>query len=142
MTAVEAEEFQDVSPLVRLQQALRSHGPTLNLLFEYARAATPEDEAVREAFAGAIASVLHDRLRRFWKDCGAVKHDWKAVGPLIQGYSVPQIISAAAKRNGKKHGLRTNSAWPLLDMLAGSGGYAQIDESIRAYASMLSQARE
>ena len=126
-----------MSPYQRLQEALRSHGPTLNLLYEYARAASDDDTTVREAFAAAIAVVLHDQLRRFWKDSGARKHDWKSLGPLIDGCSVPQIVSAAAKRNGKKHGLRTNSSWPLLEMLGAGGGYARIDELIREYASAL-----
>lgn len=137
MGVAEVVEIQRVSPLLHLQQALRSHGPTLNLLYEYARAASEEDETVREAFAGAIATVLHEQLRRFWKECGANKHDWKSLGPIVEGNSVPQVIAAAAKRNGKKHGLRTNSAWPLLEMLGAGGGYARIDELVRAYAIAL-----
>lgn len=139
MGVAEVVEIQRVSPLLRLQQALRLHGPTLNLLYEYARAASPEDETVREAFAGAIATVLHDQLRRFWKECGANKHDWKSLGPIVEGCSVPQVIGAASKRNGKKHGLRTNDAWPLLEMLGAGGGYARIDELVRAYAVALSE---
>lgn len=138
MSVAEVVEIQRVSPLLRLQQALRSHGPTLNLLFEYARAASDDDATVREAFAGAIALVLHDLVRRFWKECGANKHDWKSVGPLLDGYSIPQLLAAAAKRNGKKHGLRTNSAWPLLELLGAGGGYAHIDEQIRDFAIALS----
>lgn len=138
MAAAEVVEIQRVTPLLRLQQALRSHGPTLNLLYEYARAASEEDATVREAFAGAIAVVLHDLVRRFWKECGANKHDWKSLPPAVEGYSVPQLLAAAAKRNGKKHGLRTNLAWPLLELLAGGGGYTCIDDLIRQYAAALS----
>ncbi len=128
-----------MTPLLRLQQALRSHGPTLNLLFEYARAAPDEEWTVREAFAGAIALVLHDLVRRFWKDCGANKHDWKSIGPLLDGYSIPQLLAAAAKHNGKKHGLRSNSAWPLLELLGTGGGYAHIDEAVRGFAAALTE---
>lgn len=137
MGVAEIVEIEPNSPLRRLHQALRQHGPTLNLLYEYARAAPEEDAFIREAFAGAIAGVLHDLLRRFSKDCGATKHEWKTVGPLLEGHSVPQIVSAATKHNGKKHGLRTNAAWPLLEMLGSSGGYALIDERVREYAAAL-----
>ena len=135
--AVAEEEILVSEPLARFTQALRSHGPTLNLLYEYARAASEEDAAVRDAFAGAIAAVLHDRLRRLWTECGATKQHWKSLGPIVEGHAVPQIVAAAAKRNGKKHGLRSNAAWPLLEMLAAGGGYARIDELVRAYAQAL-----
>jgi hypothetical protein len=125
------------SPYTRLCDALRRHGPTLNLLYEYARTASDEEHNLREAFATAIAAVLHDVLRRFWKECGRGKHEWKTSGPLVHGCSVPQVISAAAKHNGKKHGLRTNGAWTLLEMLSERAGYSRIDARIREYAALL-----
>jgi hypothetical protein len=137
VSVAEVVEIEANAPVRRLNQALRQHGPTLNLLYEYARAVPEEDAFLREALAGAIAGVLHGLLRRFWKDCGVSKHESKTAGPVIEGFSVPQIVSAAAKRHGKKHGLRTNAAWPLLEMLGADGGYARIDERIRTYAAAL-----
>ena len=139
MAVAVADLEQADTPLTRLYGSLRRHGPTLNLLFEYARTVPNEDETIREAFAGAIAVALHDLLRRFRKDSGAGKHDSKQLGPEIEGCSVPQIVSAAAKRNGKKHGFRTNSSWPLLEILSERGGYARIDSLLREYAAAVSE---
>lgn len=76
---------------------LRSRGPTLNLLFEQARI-SPEregDGVVRDAFAGAIVTVLHDMLRAYWEAQDGTKAEWKHVGPKMNGCSIPQIIAAA-----------------------------------------------
>lgn len=76
---------------------LRLRGPTLNLLFEQARV-SPEregDTIVRDAFAGAIVTVLHDMLREYWIAQAGSKTEWKHGGPKINGCSVPQITAAA-----------------------------------------------
>jgi|GEM_PF-6938484 len=76
---------------------LRLRGPTLNLLFEQARI-SPEregDGVVRDAFAGAIVTVLHDMLRVYWQAKDGSKADWKHAGPKIKGFSAGQIVAAA-----------------------------------------------
>jgi hypothetical protein len=78
-------------------EMLRSRGPTLNLLFEQARMALErnEDTVVRDAFAGAIITVLHDMLRAYWSAQDASKKSWKHIAPKIGGFSIPQILEAA-----------------------------------------------
>lgn len=77
--------------------ALRLRGPTLNLLFEQARVSFERegDTIVRDAFAGAIVTVLHDMLRGFWLEQDGSKADWKHLGAKLNGCSVPQILAAA-----------------------------------------------
>jgi hypothetical protein len=84
-------------PHETFSNVLRLRGPTLNLLFEQARI-SPEregDTVVRDAFAGAIVTVLHDMLRRYWAAQSGSKAQWKHAGPKRNGCSVPQILAAA-----------------------------------------------
>lgn len=76
---------------------LRSRGPTLNLLFEQARMASERegDTVMRDAFAGALIWTLHGMLRQYWETTGASKAQWRRAGPLIAGYSIGQILTAA-----------------------------------------------
>jgi hypothetical protein len=78
-------------------ETLRSRGPTLNLLFEQSRIALEreQDTIIRDAFAGAIVSVLHDMLREYWLAQNGSKKAWKHAEPKIGGFSVPQILEAA-----------------------------------------------
>lgn len=103
----DAGRFPRVSMAVALEDAapayesfcglLRSRGPTLNLLFEQARMASERegDTVMRDAFAGALIWALHGMLRQYWETAGASKAEWRRAGPLITGYSVGQILSAA-----------------------------------------------
>jgi hypothetical protein len=69
----------------------------LNLLFEQARASLERegDTILRDAFAGAIVTILHGMLRDYWTIRKAPKRRWKEGDPKIAGFSVPQIFSAA-----------------------------------------------
>lgn len=92
-----AEEQPAPAAFDQFCSALRLRGPTLNLLFEQARI-SPEregDVVVRDAFAGAIVTVLHDMLRGYWESQEGTKAEWKHVGPKISGCSIPQIVAAA-----------------------------------------------
>jgi hypothetical protein len=85
------------TPYEAFFRALRSRGPTLNLLFEQARV-SPEregDTIVRDAFASAIVTVLHDMLRDYWSSIGGTKNEWKRAGLPLNGYSVAQVLAAA-----------------------------------------------
>jgi hypothetical protein len=86
-----------VRPYDLFSDALRTRGPTLNLLFEQARVspAREGDTVVRDVFAGAIVAVLHEMVREFWVVHNARKSQWKRLGPRVAGYSVPQILAAA-----------------------------------------------
>jgi hypothetical protein len=67
------------------------------MLFEQARV-SPEregDTVLRDAFAGALITVLHDMLRDYWVSVGATKSEWKHAGPRINGCSVAHVLSAA-----------------------------------------------
>ncbi len=78
-------------------RALRLRGPILNMLFEQARV-SPEregDTILRDAFAGALVTVLHDMLRAYWTSLGGTKSEWKHAGPLMNGWSVAYVLSAA-----------------------------------------------
>lgn len=77
--------------------ALRARGPTLNLLFEQARI-SPEregDTILRDAFAGALVTVLHGMLHDYWVSESGTKYEWKHTGAPASGWSVAQILSAA-----------------------------------------------
>ena len=90
-------EAERATPYASLCDALRSRGPTLNLLFEQARMALDResDTVLRDAFAGTIAVVLHDMVRGYWRAQSGSKTEWKDAGPKIAGFSLPQILAAA-----------------------------------------------
>lgn len=76
---------------------LRSRGPTLNLLFEQARI-SPEregDTILRDAFAGALVTVLHGMLHKYWLSLNGTKDEWKHAGAPAGRWSVAQLLSAA-----------------------------------------------
>lgn len=84
------------NPYEAFCNALRSRGPTLNLLFEQARI-SPEregDTVLRDAFAGALIGVLAGMLEQYWLCLSGTKYEWKRMGALLGGYSIAQILSA------------------------------------------------
>lgn len=87
---------QQPSPYDLFSDALRSRGPTLNLLFEQARISPSRegDTIVRDVFAGAIVAILHEMVKEFWLARNGSKGHWKRLGPQFGGYSVPQILAA------------------------------------------------
>lgn len=85
------------TPYEEFYRVLRARGPTLNLLFEQARV-SPEregDTILRDAFAGAVISVLYGMLRAYWLSIGGTKWQWRCSGPTVGGYSIGQILAAA-----------------------------------------------
>lgn len=133
---------------------LRSRGPTLNMLFEQARI-SPEregDTVLRDAFAGALVSVLHGMH----------------AGPAIRGCSVAQILAAALdnlrhfeqwdsektaimlqhrsvrvlcalgiplKKNSKHPPFHGNVYWAVLEAFGTGAGYGSIEALVREFAA-------
>ncbi|HKU68950.1 MAG TPA: hypothetical protein VJP85_14345 [Candidatus Baltobacteraceae bacterium] len=82
-------------------RVLRARGPTLNLLFEQARISPQRegDTILRDSFAGAIVNVLYGMLRDYWTSLGARKEEWKHAGTRVSGYSIAQLLAAAAENS-------------------------------------------
>lgn len=114
------------TPYDEFCRALRSRGPTLNLLFEQARV-SPEregDTIVRDAFACAILTVLHDMLREYWSALGGKKSEWKRL--------VPSNLEIPKKRK---------KAWTTLEGLSNGTGYGSIEAFVRDFAAQLQNRR-
>ncbi|HET9095388.1 MAG TPA: hypothetical protein VFN37_01895 [Candidatus Baltobacteraceae bacterium] len=77
--------------------ALRARGPTLNLLFEQARVSVERegDTIVRDAFAGAVVTVLHGMLHDYWVSQSGTKYEWKHASAPANGWSVAHVLSAS-----------------------------------------------
>lgn len=111
-----------------------------------------EDTVLRDAFAGAIITVLHDMLRAYWVAQSASKKSWKHIAPKIAGFSIPQILEAALdnvnvldipmKKSAKRAPLRGSVAWPVLVALSTGGSYAQIQSLVQQVAENLEKIRK